>query len=206
MMLSLAVLAGVVEGRIDLAFRRWERPRVRAGGRQRTSAGIIGFESVEPATREAITDDDARRSGFDARDQLLSFLDRRSAGEIYRIRLRWLGPDPRVALRESVPDDGELTAIERRLARLDGASRHGPWTRATLEAIAAHPSRRAPDLAAAFGRETRPFKADVRKLKELGLTESLRIGYRLSPRGKAVRARLAGSAAAEQVVEAGVDD
>jgi hypothetical protein len=30
------------------------------------------------------------------------------------------------------------------------------------------------------------FKADVRKLKELGLTESLEVGYRLSPRGRAV--------------------
>jgi hypothetical protein len=44
---------------------------------------------------------------------------------------------------------------------------------------------RAPDLAAQLGREKRPFKADVRKLKELGLTESLDVGYRLSPRGKA---------------------
>jgi hypothetical protein len=30
-----------------------------------------------------------------------------------------------------------------------------------------------------------PFKIDVRKLKNLGLTESLDIGYRLSPRGRA---------------------
>jgi hypothetical protein len=35
-----------------------------------------------------------------------------------------------------------------------------------------------------------PFKLDVRKLKELGLTESLKIGYRLSPRGIAVLERL----------------
>ena len=45
---------------------------------------------------------------------------------------------------------------------------------------------RAPDLAAQVGRETADFKKDVRKLKELGLTESLDIGYRLSPRGQAV--------------------
>jgi hypothetical protein len=30
------------------------------------------------------------------------------------------------------------------------------------------------------------FKRDVRKLKELGLTESLEVGYRLSPRGAAL--------------------
>jgi hypothetical protein len=45
---------------------------------------------------------------------------------------------------------------------------------------------RAEDLAHSVGREKQPFKLDVRKLKELGLTESLEIGYRLSPRGEAV--------------------
>jgi hypothetical protein len=45
---------------------------------------------------------------------------------------------------------------------------------------------RAPELAAELGRDTPSFKRDVRKLKELGLTESLDIGYRLSPRGVAV--------------------
>ncbi len=49
--------------------------------------------------------------------------------------------------------------------------------------IEANPARRAPDLAAELGRDTASFKRDVRKLKELGLTESLEIGYRLSPRG-----------------------
>jgi len=32
---------------------------------------------------------------------------------------------------------------------------------------------------------TLPFKRDVRELKELGLTESLDVGYRLSLRGRA---------------------
>ncbi len=49
-----------------------------------------------------------------------------------------------------------------------------------------------PDLAAKVGRETATFKTDVRKLKELGLTESLAIGYRLSPRGEVVVDRLRG--------------
>jgi hypothetical protein len=35
------------------------------------------------------------------------------------------------------------------------------------------------------GRETAPFKLDVRKLKNLGLTISLEVGYELSPRGQA---------------------
>lgn len=183
-------LAAIADGRIDLAYRRWERPRVRQGGGQRTPIGVIGFQGVEAVTREEVTDDDARRAGFASRDELLSFLDRKAAGSIYRVRLRLSGPDPRVALREAVPDEREAADIERRLARLDALSSHGPWTRAVLEAIGRQPGRRAADLAEAFGRERLPFKMDVRKLKELGLTESLPVGYRLSPRGQAVLQRL----------------
>jgi hypothetical protein len=65
----------------------------------------------------------------------------------------------------------------------------GPWTYEVLRAIGDNPGLRAPDLAASFGRETLPFKRDVRKLKELGLTISLEIGYRLSERGEAVLKR-----------------
>jgi hypothetical protein len=61
----------------------------------------------------------------------------------------------------------------------------GPWAMHYLHTIAERPGVRAPDLAADFGLETHPFKLRVRRLKELGLTESLRIGYRLSPRGEA---------------------
>ena len=44
---------------------------------------------------------------------------------------------------------------------------------------------RAGDLADELGLERLAFKTDVRKLKALGLTESLPVGYRLSPRGQA---------------------
>jgi hypothetical protein len=54
-----------------------------------------------------------------------------------------------------------------------------------LRAIAERPGVRAADLAASLGRETQPFKLDVRKLKKLGLTLSLEVGYRVSPRGEA---------------------
>ena len=76
-----------------------------------------------------------------------------------------------------------LAAIAGRLARLDRAA---PWTRATLALIGAHPGVRAEDLARRQGLEKAPFKSRVRRLKELGLTESLAVGYRLSPRGTAV--------------------
>ena len=89
-------------------------------------------------------------------------------------------------LRRTPPTPAEVTALQARLDRLDRASPVGPWTAATLAVIDAHPERRAPELAAELGRPTAEFKRDVRKLKELGLTESLDIGYRLAPRGEAV--------------------
>jgi hypothetical protein len=186
-------LAAIADGRVDRAFRRWDRPRARVGGRQLTAIGVIGFTSVDRVRREDVSDVEAQRAGFGSADELLSFLDRRGSGDIYRLRLHVMGPDPRVALRDAVPDEAEFDELRRRLDRLDRASPGGPWTRQVLELIAANPARRAGDLAAEVGRERLPFKTDVRKLKGLGLTESLAIGYRLSPRGHALLGRLRAS-------------
>jgi hypothetical protein len=186
MLFPPAMLRAIADGEVSLAFRRWTAPRVKAGGRQRTAVGVIGFESVDTVERADIGFDDARRAGFASLEALLAFVDRRSEGTIYRIGLRLFGPDPRVALRATLPGPEEVQRVVRRLARLDQVSRHGPWTRDVLHAIRDQPGVRALDLAAAFGREKQPFKLDVRKLKELGLTESLPRGYRLSLRGKAV--------------------
>lgn len=178
------VMRRIAEGEVTLAFRRWRRPTVKAGGTLRTRVGVLAIESVEVVGEEEVTDADARRAGAADREALLAALP--GEGALHRIEFRLAGPDPRVALRErSDLSPGERTSIDARLDRLDAASRHGPWTRTVLGLIAERPETRAPDLAASLGRETAPFKADVRKLKELGLTESLRIGYRLSPRGRA---------------------
>lgn len=185
MLLPPAILRAIADGTVTLAFRRWDRPRVRAGGRQRTAIGVLAFDAVEPVTQDEIGDDDARAAGFDDRGELVRFLDRRATGTIYRIRLRLAGPDPRVALRVSIPDAEQLDDLRRRLARLDRVSRRGAWTTSVLQLIDAEPGVRAAELADRLGRETKAFKLDVRKLKELGLTESLPRGYRLSPRGRA---------------------
>ena len=77
--------------------------------------------------------------------------------------------------------------------RKSSASTHGPWTDAVLDVIGRRPAVRAGDLAADFGRELQPFKIDVRKLKNLGLTLSLEVGYELSPRGRAYLQRRQGA-------------
>ena len=191
MLFRPADLAAIAAGEVTVAFRRWKRPMAKAGGTQHTAAGVLAFDAVDRVER--ITPDDARRAGFADPEAAWAML-RGREGDLYRITLRLAGPDPRIALRE----DAALTAADRadiaaRLTRLDHASSHGPWTEATLRAIAASPGTRAADLAERFGRERLPFKADVRKLKGLGLTESLEVGYRLSPRGRAYLAAVSES-------------
>jgi hypothetical protein len=185
--------AGLADGSITLAFRRWRKPAARPGGRQRTPVGELAIDAVDPVKVEEVTEADARAAGYPDRAELLGELARygHQDGTTYRIALHLAGPDPRVALRERAEiTDDEWEAVGTRLARLDRASRHGPWTTTVLRLISERPAVRAPDLAASLGRETQPFKTDVRKLKEMGLTESLEVGYRLSPRGRTVLARL----------------
>ena len=177
--------AGLADGSVTLAFRRWKRPTVKAGGRLTTPSGVLAIDAVELIDDGDITDVDARRSGFVDRAALLDELAGRE-GELYRIAFHRAGEDPRIALREQAAlTEADVDELARRLARLDRASTHGPWTEAVLQLIAERPGVRAGDLADALGRERLAFKADVRKLKALGLTESLQVGYRLSPRGQA---------------------
>lgn len=178
---------GIRDGTITLTFRRWKRPQVVAGRVYRTAAGrleVLSVDVVDPAT---IADDDAVRAGHASGDALRDDLPGEEGNPTYRIEFRHLDePDPRTELahQDDLSDD-DIAEISRRLDRMDRASRHGPWTRQVLALIAEHPRRRAPDLAEMVGRETQPFKTDVRKLKNLGLTFSHSPGYSLSPRGRA---------------------
>lgn len=181
----------IAAGRLKVAFRRWKRPTVRPGGTLRTAAGVLAIETVEPIERTDITEAEAVAAGHASREALLRMLDTRRDGGLYRIAFHLAGPDARDALRERDDlDDAQLASIRSKLERMDAAGAEGPWTRRVLELLDAHPAVRAADVAAGLGRERLAFKRDVRKLKNLGLTISLGTGYRLSPRGVAVLARL----------------
>ncbi len=190
MLLKHDVLAGIEAGRIGSVYRRWDQARVKTGSTFRTAIGVVEVLSVDAVDPVALTREDAVEGGYESVAELIASAGNR--GEtLYRIRLRHAGPDPRVTLRETPPDEAGLIEIRGRLQRLDSVSKHGPWTQETLGLIAANPGVRAEDLAASVGREKMPFKLDVRKLKEMGLTESLLTGYRLSPRGESVLRYLA---------------
>ena len=186
MLLRRAQLDGIRAGDISLAFRRWKRPTVKAGGRLKTAVGELAIEAVEPVTLQSITAKESRAAGFESLADLLQEL-RQREGRVYRIRLHYAGVDPRIALRaQDDLSESELEALAARLRRSDAQSRGGAWTTATLRLIANRPAIRAADLADELGLATQPFKQRVRRLKGLGLTESLEVGYRLSPRGKAL--------------------
>lgn len=188
MLFTKVALDGIAAGHITVAYRRWDVPRAKAGGRQRTRVGVLAIERVQRVADEDISDEDARAAGLADRAALLTVLDPRPGRDTYRVDFRLAGEDPRIALRAEAELSGEdIAALRQRLVRLDAASTHGSWTAQALDLIEEFPGRRAPDLAAMVGRATQPFKTDVRKLKELGLTESLAVGYRLSPRGWAFR-------------------
>lgn len=186
MLFRHATLEGIRDGRVDLAFRRWRRPTVRAGSLLRTAVGELTVRAVVPVAVEEIGEEEARRAGFASKTALVAMLEERSEGQVYRIELGPLAPDARVALRQSLPDQEETTTIVARLRRMDARAKAGAWTQVVLGLLRRHPGVRAGDLCGLLGKDRDAFKADVRKLKELGLTESLGTGYRLSPRGEAV--------------------
>jgi hypothetical protein len=186
MLLKQATVTAIANGAVTAVYRRWSRPRVHAGSRFRAAAGVIAVVSVEPCELDDIGESDAGCAGYSSRAALVDELSR-DDGTLYRVELRLAGDDPRIALREQSrlgreEREGLLTA----LARLGARTPEGPWGLVTLRLIDARPATRAAALASAFGIDTARFKARVRQLKELGLTESLEIGYRLSPRGRAI--------------------
>jgi hypothetical protein len=200
-LLTKPTLDGIVAGEIDLVFRLWRKPTVKAGGRLRTQVGVLAIEVVEIIDLADIDDDQARRAGFESAERLVHELTRPRPGGgrgrtamvdetsvPYRVCVSFAGPDDRVERREQLLDPAELEAIVAKLAAMDARSKQGPWVQRTLELIHAWPARRAPELAEIHGYETLTWKAQVRRLKELGLTESLTVGYRLSPRGEQVLA------------------
>ena len=186
MLFRADILQGIAEGRVTLAFRRWRRVPPRNGSTLRSPIGVLCLDRVTIIDEDDITPQDVRRTGLSL-DELRASI--AGDGTLVRIELRLAGDDPRVALRERLPAAGELAALIARLTRIDAAS-PAPWTTRYLQLIADQPGVVSRVLAKRVNADVLPFKRRVRQLKELGLTESLEVGYRLSPRGRAVLERL----------------
>jgi hypothetical protein len=175
---------GIADGSITSTFRGWKRSQAKNGGRYRVAGMLIEATDVRQVHRDDITDDEARRAGEADRSALLARLG--DADPVWRVDFVLIGDDDRIERRQSVDRDA-IAGVITRLQRLD---RTTAWTTATLELIQRCPGIVSTTLAAEMGMDRAAFKQNVRKLKELGLTESLEIGYRLSPRGRAVLGEL----------------
>lgn len=182
---------GLRTGAITAAFRSWKRPTVAAGGRLQSPGGLLGIDEVTVITPDEITDADARAAGMASAAAVVEWVEALASDpsrQLYRIRFHRIGDDPRIALRERVGIGADERAVlDARLARWDTASAEGPWTAATLDAIGRSPGTVSTLLADEVGVDRATFKRRVRMLKQLGFTESLEIGYRLSPRGEVYR-------------------
>lgn len=178
-------LAGISGGEVTLVLRRWASPRVRQGTKVRTQAGLVEIVSIAELENPAqLSGDDVAGGGFSDLEEMLAWAEG-APGRLFRIEIRTAGADPRIALRNAADlDEAEVEEVSRRLGRMD-RSTESPWTRRTLELIEAWPETVSTTLAEEMGLERQYFKQRVRRLKELGLTESLEVGYRLSPRGAA---------------------
>ncbi|MEP6944729.1 MAG: ASCH domain-containing protein [Acidobacteriota bacterium] len=189
MLIKNVIIDGIKAGEISLIFRRWKKPGVKAGGTQMTQRGVLAIDVVDIVTERKITAEDAKAAGFGSKKELLADLYDRE-GEvtlIYRIAVRFAGEDPRKELRHnSELSAAEIAEILEKLRRLDTAGKRGLWTQLYLQMIHDQPNIHAAILAEQIGLDIPHFKPWVRKLKALGLTESLRPGYRLSPRGEKV--------------------
>ena len=185
MLLRTAVLERIVRGEISLVFRRWRRPTVRTGGSLRTALGVLRILEVAAVEESDVTEADAAAAGYASRPALLADLGA-PAGQLYRIAVEHAGADPRIALRqEDALSDAAVDDVLRRLNRLDARSPTGPWALRVLAEIEHHPGVAARVLAQRLDCEKDWLKPQIRKLKNLGLTVSLPIGYELSPRGRA---------------------
>ena len=178
---------GLADGSITRTFRTWKRAQARPGARHRVGGMLLEIDDVRQVPVADLTDEDARAAG----ERDLNALRKRLGSPdpstlVWRVDLHHVGPDDRIALRaDDNLAEADAAGLRARLHRLDAAAAK-PWTLDRLRLIAVRPAVVSTELAAEVGRDRAAFKIDVRKLKNLGLTESLDIGYRLSPRGLAL--------------------
>jgi hypothetical protein len=184
-LLNRATAEGIADGTITMVLRRWDAPHAKAGGTQRTPVGTIRIDDVaEFPGSHRVTARQARAAGYPSAEAAQTDLDRRPARHTYAMTVSFLAPDerPELAANDRL-SPADVDAITARLDQWDSATT--PWTRDYLRLIGDNEAVRAPDLAARVGLDVPRFKRRVRQLKGIGLTISLDVGYRLSPRGRA---------------------
>jgi hypothetical protein len=92
MLLKLELLEQIKAGKVDLVFRRWSRPSVKAGGTLKTKVGLLRIGEITDMEPDAVTEADAKRAGFRDVADFRKWLDTMKPGHLFqRIEVGYLG-------------------------------------------------------------------------------------------------------------------
>jgi hypothetical protein len=92
MLIKREILEAIKRGEIDLQFRRWTRPSVKAGGTLKTKVGMLQIGRINEMRPEDVSEEDARRAGFEDVADFRRWLDTMKEGPLFhRIEVGYLG-------------------------------------------------------------------------------------------------------------------
>lgn len=92
MLLKRDLLEDIKDGKVDLIFRRWNRPSVKEGGTLKTKVGLLAIRSITDMSPDAVTEAEARRAGFADVADFRRWLDTMKQGALFqRIEVGYIG-------------------------------------------------------------------------------------------------------------------
>ncbi|MEO9297429.1 hypothetical protein [Devosia alba] len=92
MLLKAALLEEIKAGKVDLIFRRWSRPTVKAGGTLKTKVGLLAIKAIDDMAPEDVTEAEAQRAGFKDVAEFRTWLATMKPGHLFqRIEVGYLG-------------------------------------------------------------------------------------------------------------------
>lgn len=92
MLLKRDLLEDIKAGKVDLIFRRWNRPTVKPGGTLKTKVGLLAIKSITDMSPDDVTDAEAKRAGFSNLADFRRWLDTMKEGVLFqRIEVGYLG-------------------------------------------------------------------------------------------------------------------
>ena len=94
MLLKRELLELIKAGKVDLIFRRWNRPTVKAGGTLKTKVGLLAIKSITDMSPDEVTEAEAQRAGFADVAEFRRWLDTMKEGSLFqRIEVGYLGEE-----------------------------------------------------------------------------------------------------------------
>lgn len=92
MLLKMELLEQIRAGEVDLVFRRWRRPSVKAGGTLKTKIGLLAIGAITDMDPADVSEADTRRAGFKDVADFRKWLDTMKPGHLFqRIEVSYRG-------------------------------------------------------------------------------------------------------------------